>query len=440
MTAGERPAPRREERWRSLGNGHSSAQKEPIMKKLLILGAGTAGTIVANKLRPLLSQEEWKITIVDQEETHYYQPGFLFIPFGIYGENDVIKPKRNFIPPGVELIMSPIELVEPEQNRVRLSQGNRFLTYDYLIIATGTHPRPDQTPGLDDAEWRQSIHDFYTFEGAKALARKLRTWEGGRLVVNIMEMPFKCPVAPLEFIFLADWYFHERQMRDRVELSLVTPLPAAFTKPRAAHLLGNILEDKNINLVPEFYAERVEPEQRLLIAYDEQEVPYDLLVTVPVNMGADFVGRSGLGDELNHVRVDPHNFLANDYDNIFALGDAAALPTSKAGSVAHFAAEVFVENFLRYIEGQEMLAKFDGHANCFIESGFGKGILIDFNYDVEPLPGKYPLPGIGPFSLLQESEMNHWGKVMFRWMYWNLLLKGKELPVTAQMTMAGKWS
>jgi sulfide:quinone oxidoreductase len=205
-------------------------------------------------------------------------------------------------------------------------------------------------------------------------------------------------------------------------------------------MLGDTLENKNINLVPEFYVERVEAEEKVLVSYDEDEVEYDLLVTIPVNMGAEVIGRSGLGDELNHVPVDRHNFQSRKHENIFALGDAANLPTSKAGSVAHFAVEVFVENFLRHIEGLEMLEKFDGHANCFIESGFGKGILIDFNYDVEPLPGKYPLPGIGPFSLLQESEMNHWGKVMFRWLYWNFLLKGREMPITAQMTMAGKWS
>ncbi|UCC54808.1 MAG: NAD(P)/FAD-dependent oxidoreductase [Anaerolineaceae bacterium] len=409
------------------------------MKKILILGAGTAGTMLANKLTHVLSRDEWKITIVDQDETHYYQPGFLFMPFGIYGENDVIKPKRDFIPPGVEMIQSEIELVEPEQNRVKIAKDDRYLNYDFLIIATGTAPRPEETPGLTEGEWRKSIHDFYTYEGAVALSKHLRTWKGGKLVLNIMELPFKCPVAPLEFLFLADWYFHERGLRDKVDLTLVTPLPGAFTKPRAASLLGNIMEEKNINIVPEFYAERVEPEEKLLISYEEEEVPYDLLVTIPVNMGADFIGRSGLGDELNHVPVDKHTFLSKKFDNIFALGDAAALPTSKAGAVAHFAAEVFVENFLLYIDGQEMMTKFDGHANCFIESGFGKGILIDFNYDVEPLPGKYPLPGIGPFSLLQESEVNHWGKVMFRWMYWNILLKGKEMPVTAQMSMAGKW-
>lgn len=410
------------------------------MKKLLILGAGTAGTILANKLSHELNPDEWRITIVDQDEVHYYQPGFLFIPFGIYGENDVRKPKRDYMPPGVDVILSEIELIEPEHNRVRLAKDNRILNYDVLIIATGTSPRPEETPGLTDGEWRKSIHDFYTFDGAVALARYFRTWQGGRLVLNIMELPYKCPVAPLEFIFLADWYFHEQGMRDKVDLTLVTPLPGAFTKPRAAGLLGDILEEKNVNLIPEFYAERVDPERNVLVSYDEDEVPYDLLVTVPVNMGADVIGRSGLGDELNYVPVDKHTFQSKQFDNIFALGDAAALPTSKAGSVAHFAAEVFVENFLRYIDGQEMLIPFDGHANCFIESGFGKGILIDFNYDVEPLPGKYPLPGIGPFSLLQESEMNHWGKMMFRWLYWNVLLKGKEMPIAAQMSMAGKWS
>ncbi len=410
------------------------------MKKLLILGAGTAGTIVANKLNHLLGHDDWQITIVDQHETHYYQPGFLFIPFGIYGEQDVVKPRRDFIPPGVEMIVSEIEIIEPEQNRVKITKDNRYLYYDYLVIATGTHPVPEETPGLTESEWRESIHDFYTYDGAIALAKKLRTWQGGRMALSIMEIPYKCPVAPLEFIFLADWFFQERQMRDKVELTLVTPLTGAFTKPRASRMLGDTLDKKNIKLVAEFYPERVEPEKKVLISYDEEEVEYDLLVTIPVNMGAEVIGRSGLGDELNHVPVDKHTFQSKKYENIFALGDAANLPTSKAGSVAHFASEVFVDNFIRHIEGMPMLEKFDGHANCFIESGFGKGILIDFNYDVEPLPGKYPLPGIGPFSLLQESEMNHWGKVMFRWLYWNFLLKGREMPITAQMTMAGKWS
>lgn len=409
------------------------------MKKLLILGAGTAGTMVANRMNRLLDRDAWSITIVDQFTTHFYQPGFLFIPFGIYSKNDVVKPKRDFIPAGVELIHSPIEFIEPEHNRVRLAKDHHILNYDFLVIATGTQTHPEQTPGLQEHEWYKSIFDFYTIEGAVALANYLRTWQGGRMVVNVVENPIKCPVAPLEFLMLADWFFHEEGIRERVDITYATPLPGAFTKPIASRHLGDILDRKGIKVAPEFLLEHVDPDTRKIVSYDEQEIEYDLLVTIPLNMGSEVISRSGLGDELNYVQVDKHTFLSPDHPNIFALGDAANLPTSKAGSVAHFAVDCFSENFLRYIDGLEMQPTFDGHANCFIESGFGKGLLIDFNYDVEPLPGHYPLPGVGPFSLLQESEANHWGKVMFRWMYWNILLKGQELPLPARMSMAGKW-
>jgi len=219
---------------------------------------------------------------------------------------------------------------------------------------------------------------------------------------------------------------------------LVTPLPAAFTKPIAAKFLGQFLEKKNIKLTADFNTGRVDSSENKIYSWDEKSVEYDLLVTIPTNMGSEVIGRSGLGDDLNFIPTDKHTLQSKQYENIFIIGDATDLPSSKAGSVAHFQSEVLFENILRYIEGRPLKSEFDGHANCFIESGFGKGILIDFNYDVEPLPGKFPLPGIGPFSLLQETRMNHWGKMSFRWVYWNLLLKGAELPIEAQMSMAGK--
>jgi sulfide:quinone oxidoreductase len=407
------------------------------MKQLLILGAGTAGTMAANKLRPRLSADEWAITIVDSKPEHVYQPGYLFIPFGTYEPAEIVKPKAQLLTAGVDLVMGEVDIVKPADSIVVLSDGSE-LGYDQLIIATGTHPRRDQTEGLDGDDYGVTVHDFYTLEGATRLGECLAGWEGGRLVVNIVEMPIKCPVAPLEFMFLADAFFTERGMRDRVELTYVTPLDGAFTKPVAAKHLGGMLAQRKIALETDFMTMQVDGERNMLVSYDEREVPYDLLVTVPVNMGADFVDRSGLGDELNHVEVDKHTFLSVDHDNIFALGDASNIPTSKAGSVAHFAVDVFVDNFVEHIAGRPMTREFDGHANCFIESGNGKGLLIDFNYDVEPLPGKYPLPGIGPFSLLKETEANHWGKLMFKWTYWNVLLPGRELPLPAQMSMAGK--
>jgi len=408
-----------------------------LMKKLVILGAGTAGTMVANRLVRLLDLQAWQITLVDKDPVHYYQPGFLFIPFGVYAPKDVVKTKRAYIPHQVRLVQAEIERIEPNQNRVVLADGAR-LEYDYLILASGADIYPQETPGLAEHEWGKSIHTFYSYEGSVALSEKLRTWDGGRLVVNVVENPIKCPVAPLEFLMLADWYFHQRGIRDRVELVYATPLPGAFTKPVASKLLGELLVKKGIQVEPEFMIERADPDARKIVSYDERELEYDLLVSIPLNKGADFVGASGLGDALNFSPVNKHTFLSDKCDNIFVLGDASNAPASKAGSVAHFAIDLFGENFVRYTGGQELLPTFDGHANCFVESGFGKGLLIDFNYTQEPLPGLYPMPGVGPFPLLEESEINHWGKLMFRWMYWNLLLKGHELPLPATMSMVGK--
>ena len=315
------------------------------MKKLLILGAGTAGTMVANRLARQLDRDEWHITLVDQNEVHYYQPGFLFIPFGIYSKNDVIKPKRDFIPAGAEMIMSPIEHIDPEHNQVKLVNGGRLLNYDFLVIATGCQVHPEQTPGLMEHEWRASIHEFYTVDGAQALAKYLRNWQGGRMVVNVVETPIKCPVAPLEFLMLADWFFHEQGLREKVDITYATPLSGAFTKPVASRYLGDILDQKGIKVVPDFMVEHVDPDAKKIVSYDEQEIEYDLLVSIPLNMGDEVIARSGLGDELNFIPVDKHTFLHPKYANIFVLGDAANLPTSKAGSVAHFASGLLHREF-----------------------------------------------------------------------------------------------
>ena len=409
------------------------------MKTLLILGAGTGGTMVANKMAHNLDPNEWRIIIVDRDENHYYQPGFLFIPFGIYSSSDVVKPKRNFLPPTVDVIFSDIELIEPEKNQVRLARDNKIIQYDYLVVSTGSHIHPEETEGMVDGGWRKNVFDFYSLDGANALSNYLKFWKGGRMVVNVVEMPIKCPVAPLEFLFLADWFFTERGIRDKVEIVFATPLPGAFTKPRASAVLGDMLENKGIHLEADFNIGEVDSGKNAIRSFDEREIEYDLLVTVPTNMGADVIERSGMGDELNFIPVDKFTLQSDKWENIWVIGDAGNAPTSKAGSVAHFMLDVLVENMQRHMEGLEPKPTFDGHANCFIESGFEKGILIDFNYDVEPLPGKFPLPGFGPFSLLKESPVNHWGKMMFRWMYWNLLLKGEEMPFESQMTMAGKW-
>jgi sulfide:quinone oxidoreductase len=405
------------------------------MKNAVILGAGTAGTAVANRLARSLPSG-WSVTVSDPSPRHLYQPGLLFVPFG--GSEDLERPRRRTLRENVTWIEESVERVETSTRRVHLSGGT--LAYDLLILASGARLCPGETPGLEGPAWGDRVHEFYTLPGARALRRALASFTGGRLVVNAVEMPIKCPVAPLEFLFLADDFFTRRGIRDRVELVYATPLDGAFTKPVCSRLLASLLEEKGITVETEFAASEVDPDARVLRSWDGRGIVFDLLVSVPVHKGAAFVEESGLGDEMGFVPTDRHTLAAKSGEGVFALGDATDLPVSKAGSVAHFQAEVLVENVLRAAEGKSPAPDYDGHANCFIESGKGKALLIDFNYETEPLPGEFPLPRLGPFPLLKEARRNHWGKLAFRSLYWNALLPGRPLPVPNRMSKAGKRS
>lgn len=407
------------------------------MKNLLILGAGTAGTMMANQLRSKLKKDQWQITIVDQNKTHYYQPGFLFLPFDIYTEDQVKKVGKKFIPKGVNYVQKKIDRIFPEENKVKLE--DETINYDILIIATGSKIAPEEVEGMKGKNWHKNVFDFYTYEGALALRNKLRDWQRGKMVVHLTEMPIKCPVAPLEFAFLADSYFKEKGMRDKVELTYVTPLSGAFTKEKSAETLGYLLEEKKINLEIDFAIESVDNENNKIIDYGGKEVEYDLLVTIPTNMGDDVIERSGMGDDLNFVPTHHHTLQSKDHKNVFVIGDATDVPASKAGSVAHFQSETLTDNILLYIDGKPLKEEFDGHANCFIETGDNKALLIDFNYKQEPVEGTFPFSVLGPLKLLKESVFNHWGKLAFRWIYWNMLLKGIPIPfVGRNMSTKGK--
>ena len=408
------------------------------MKNLVILGAGTAGTMMANHLHHELKQPDWQISIIDERKGHHYQPGYLFLPFDIYAPEDIVKTIEEFIPKDVNLIRKKISRILPTENKILL-EGNDELAYDVLIIATGAKIAPEETEGMKGSEWQKSVFDFYTFEGALALRNKLRDWQGGKLVVHITEMPIKCPVAPLEFAFLADSFFKHKHMRDKVEITYVTPLSGAFTKPKATEALEHLLREKHINIESDFAIEHVDNQKKVIIDYAGRAIPFDILVTVPTNKGDELIERSGMGDDLNYVFTNKATLQSRDYTNIFILGDASNLPASKAGSVAHFEAEILTENILLFLKGQPLKEKFDGHANCFIETGNSRALLIDFNYTHEPVEGSFPFAGFGPLQLLKESRMNHMGKLAFRWIYWNVLLKGTHIPfVSATMSESGK--
>jgi sulfide:quinone oxidoreductase len=403
--------------------------------RIVILGAGTGGTLTANRLRRELS--DVTITVVDENDRHVYQPGLLFVPFGLADPDDIVRPRGKQLHRGIAYHPSGIDHVDVEGQRVHLTDGTT-LDYDLLVVATGSRLVPEETEGLTGPGWMEKVFTFYDLEGATGLAGALADFEGGRVVVDVVDLPIKCPVAPLEFCFLADWYFHERGIRDDVQLTYATPLDAAFTKPTAAAQLGGMLEERGIELVTEFNTGEVDGEGGRLVSYDEREVPFDLAVVIPVHSGAAYVADSpGLGDDLDFVVTDPHTLRSEVAPNIFAIGDAANLPASKAGSVTHFEGEVLVENIKRFLAGQELDASYDGHANCFIETGFHKAMLIDFNYETEPVGGHYPA-GVG-MPLLKESRLNHLGKLMFQWFYWHALLPGRDIPgIGPDMPTTGK--
>ena len=412
------------------------------MRHLVILGAGTAGTVMANRLARSLRRDitdgTTRITIVDQDAVHVYQPGLLFIPFGVYTPDQAVRGRAAQLPKTVRYVQSRIESLDTARDTVTLANGE-VLSYDLCIVATGTHVAPEELDGLTGPGWGERMFEFYTLDGAKRLAKALREFRGGRIVINVVEMPIKCPVAPLEFAFLTDWFFTERGLRDKVSITYATPLDGAFTKPASSKSLAHLLTGKGIALETEFNAGRVDGTAGELVSWDERMLPFDLLVSIPTHKGAEFITRSpGLGNEMGFVLTDPRTLQARVKPNVFAIGDTTDVPASKAGSVAHFEAEVLTGNILRFLADKPLEPGFDGHANCFIETGHHKALLIDFNYETEPLTGNFPFAW-GPMPLLKESRLNHLGKLAFRHVYWNALLPGYDFPgIPAQMKRAGK--
>jgi sulfide:quinone oxidoreductase len=408
-----------------------------MKKQIVILGGGTGGTMTANRLRRRFDADEAEIHVVDRDDRHVYQPGLLFVPFGLTQVEEIVRPRRRQLRNGIVFHETEVESVSIERDEVLLDDGS-ILPYDVLVVATGVRLLPEETEGMTGEGWNERVFTFYTPEGAEQLQRALESFDGGRVVVNLVDMPIKCPVAPLEFAFLADWFFRERKIRDKVELVYSTPLDGAFTKPIASERLAGLLAEKEVELVTEFNAGEVDGVGGKLVSYDGRELDFDLLVTIPLHGGAPYVERSPeLGDALGFVPTDKRTLQTQARPNVFALGDATDLPTSKAGSVTHFEGEVLTENVARFLAGRELDSGYDGHANCFIETGFHKALLIDFNYETEPLPGHFP-SGVG-LPLLRESRLNHLGKLMFQWVYWHALLPGREIPgIGPAMPTAGK--
>jgi len=389
---------------------------------ILILGGGTGGTIAANRLRSSLGKEH-SITLVDSSRRHNYQPGFTFVPFGIYSPEHCRKPQENFIPRGVEFFRGWVEKILPEERKVVVD--GRELKYDYLVVALGSKPSFSEVKRLEKVLYRKAF-DFYTYRGAQKLKSALKSFKKGKLLIAVAELPIKCPAAPLSFAFLAQEYLERKGVKD-FEVELSVPSPEAFTKKEVSETLEALAESRGISIVTDFHPERVE--ENKIVDHKGDTLDYDLLVAVPPHLGSEAVIKSGIGDALGFIPTHRHTLKALEFDRVYVVGDASNLPTSKAASSAHFQAEVAAENISREIYGIESLKEYNGRAICYVITGFNEAIMLELDYSGLVKKAKFPLPLLGPLTPGKVSRASYLAKLMSRWFYWHSWLKGKNFPL-----------
>lgn len=348
--------------------------------KVVVLGGGVGGTFVANKLAKYSDKVE--VTVVDATGIHHYQPGLLYVPFGWEQPERLRHDERKLLLPSVQLVRAPVERIDVDRRQLRLLHDGA-VEYDYLIIATGSCPVPEEIPGLSEGG-----HHFYTEPAALNLREALNKFEGGRIVVGVGGFPYKCPPAPLEFTLLLDDWLRQRGMRNRTEIVFVTPLPQVFSIPTVVPLFEELFARKGIKVETFFNTETVNPQRRKVVSLEGTELDYDLLILIPPHRGAPVIDASGIGDKGGWVPTDKFTLQVKGHERIFAIGDATDLPVSKSGAAAHFEAYVLTQNLLALIEGKEPTHQYDGSVMCLVEVGGGKATVLKFNYQRPPQPPK----------------------------------------------------
>jgi sulfide:quinone oxidoreductase len=384
------------------------------MERILILGGGVGGTLTANllvkKLRRQLKAGEVTITVIDQTGQHTYQPGFMYIAMGGERADRLQRPERGLLDSRVALIVGEITRVDEQSQTIQLADGLP-LGYDYLVLATGSRIVPEEIEHFDT-----EAQHFYTAEAALELRRALDAFTGGRIVVAIAGMPYKCPPAPLEVSFLIESELRQRGLRDQSEVHFCSPIGRAFTIESVSEMATPIFEAKGIEVHTFFNVEAIDPERKVVQSLEGEELPYDLLILVPPHKGQQFLMDSGLAPAPGGwLPTDRATLQVGGRPNVFALGDATDLPLSKAGSTAHFEAPIVTERIVAAIQGREVDHKhgdYLGKVMCFFEIGDGKGTLLQFDYQHPPRPPK-------------PNQLWHLGKIVFNKTYWHTVPKGR---------------
>ncbi len=375
-----------------------------LPKKVVVLGGGVGGTMVANALAKELKKEA-EVTIVDEDGKHVYQPGFVYVSFGKMKPHKVVKDERKLLRRNVRLVVEKATKIDKENRRVEFSKGSH-LEYDYLVLATGAEIHPEEVQGFEDA------HHFYDLEASVKLRSALARFKGGKLVVAIGGVPYRCPPAPAESTCLLDYYFHKRGIRDKVDLWFMSPLVRIFPLETIDPYVAKIMEQKNVNSQTFFNVEYVDPKKKLVHSLEGESIKYDLLILIPPHKGAQVIRDSDLGDRGGWILTDRHSLKVEKTDDVYAIGDGTNLPVSKSGAAAHYESPIVVEGIVSDLTGTPPDKIYDGRVTCFCDAGFKRGIMMDFDYEHPPVPP--------PFS-----RKAYWKKILFNKFYWWLLPKDR---------------
>ncbi len=369
--------------------------------RILIVGAGMGGTIVANGLARSLSNElrigDASVTILGTTPNHFYQPGLLYVPFGRAREPELSRTERSILNRRVNFVMDPAKLIDVDHNCVEAESG-KIYRYDYLVIATGSRLAPEMIPGL-----KEGAYQFYDLEGARKTRAALDDFDGGRIVINI-NVPHKCPVAPLEVTLMLEEHLCERGIRDKSEITYTYPIGRLHGLEPVAHWAVPEFDRRGIQYETFFNTKEVDPEKQTITSEEGETLSYDLLITIPPHKGAAVIEKSGLGAN-GWIPTDTKNLLRKDSDNVFVVGDTTDIPISKAGSTAHFEADTVIQNITHLVLEGRWARQYDGKVFCFIETGMNTGTYIWFNYETPPKP-------------TPPTQMVHWAKLAYNRMYW----------------------
>ncbi len=373
--------------------------------KVVVLGGGVGGTLAANLLAKELGSDA-KVTVVDPTGMHHYQPGYLYVALGQANGRWLARDERTLLRKNVDLVIEQAIRVHPEAGTVQLERGGS-LDWDYLVLATGARLVPDQVPGLVDGSY-----EFYSLEGAQRLREALRRFKGGRLLVGVAGVPYKCPPAPVEFVFMVEEYLRKRGIRDKSEIMLLSPLNRAFTIESASKVIQPIMEQRGIGLTTFFNVEEVDPSAGVVSSLEGEKAEYDLLVLVPPHKGQELVIDSALADGPGWLPTDRHTLAVEGQERIFAIGDATNLPISKSGSTAHFEAPVVASRITSLVRGTAPRENYGGRVMCFLETGNRKSTVLRFDYEHPPAPP-------------QPNGVWHTAKWLFNRLYWETVPQGR---------------